>query len=526
MLFSGRYKIQVFLLSGLLFILPSLLSGQTVTPDSALQNILHNLEGKPLSLSGALELSNMNSTSVGKSNALYYAALGSLRRERGVFDPELYFNLNYEDIKEPTASFFSGADVLITERTTSQTGLRLKLPVGTQLELSLNTINLKSNSQFAFLNPEYNAFGSLTLRQPLLGGFLASGREELTNAELQLDAAKFRYDQEVLIVNSEVEKAYWQLYSAERDYGVQKLVYDRAKEFLRLTELREKAGLVGPNQVASAKTFLAEQEFILIDQEEALDRYSDQLVVLIGLRPDENYIRYKTVDTPPVKFPVEPVDEVIELALANNLELQARRKELDLANSSLDAAAWEVFPQLDLVGSLVSSGIGGDSQNIIFGGDTLRTTAGGSFGDMLSQILQRKFPGWSVGIELSVPIGFRSGLGEKDRLEAEVSFAEQHYIELSRNLEQLVRNAHRELSHGNMRLKAAIFGVEAAQDQVRIGLIEFQSGRITAFELVRLGEDFAKAQRRYSEALVRTVSAVAMLKQLTSGRYSVNANFN
>jgi hypothetical protein len=63
-------------------------------------------------------------------------------------------------------------------------------------------------------------------------------------------------------------------------------------------------------------------------------------------------------------------------------------------------------------------------------------------------------------------------------------------------------------------------GVRAAQEQVRIGVIEFQNGRLTAFELVRLSEDFAIAQRRYSDALVRTAKSAATLKQLTSGRYS------
>ena len=63
------------------------------------------------------------------------------------------------------------------------------------------------------------------------------------------------------------------------------------------------------------------------------------------------------------------------------------------------------------------------------------------------------------------------------------------------------------------------------REQVRIGRIGFQNGQLTAFELVRLGEDFAKAQRRYSEALVRTVNAVAKLRQLTSGRYPENLNY-
>ncbi len=79
-----------------------------------------------------------------------------------------------------------------------------------------------------------------------------------------------------------------------------------------------------------------------------------------------------------------------------------------------------------------------------------------------------------------------------------------------------MRAAYRELSNGKGRLTAAKNGVDAAQEQARIGLIQFRTGRATAFELVRLGEDFAVAQQRYSDALVRTAKAAATLKQLLS----------
>ena len=69
----------------------------------------------------------------------------------------------------------------------------------------------------------------------------------------------------------------------------------------------------------------------------------------------------------------------------------------------------------------------------------------------------------------------------------------------------------------NGSLTAAKEGVDAAQEQVRIGLIEFENGRSTAFELVRLGADFAVAHERYSQALVRSAKAAANLRQLTSG---------
>jgi outer membrane protein TolC len=495
-------------------------NAQTITnPDSALTKILQEFEGTQLTLSEAQKHALEKATSVRRAEADYLSAKGTLRRERGGFDPEFYFSLNYQDLEEPTASFFAGADVLKTERTTSQTGFRWKSPIGTNLELGLNTTRLKTNSDFAFLNPEYNAFGSLSFRQPLLNGFMASSRKELEVAESRYEAAKARYDQEVIGVEAAVEQVYWNLYSAERDYAVQKLTRDRAVAFLKEAELRHDAGLVGPNQVANAKTFMAQQELLLIDRREQLDSQSDQLTVLIGVRPDEGFTRFRPIDEPPRNFDVASVDEMIEKAKVSNLELQAAQKEIDAANTLVDAASWETLPRVDLVGSFVSNGLGGDSQNVIFGGDTLRSSTNGSFGDVLNQVFKRDYPGWSIGIELSLPIGLRPGLGEQDRLEAQAMNVEQRYIELSRILEQQVRAAHRELSNGGDRLKAATVGVEAAQEQVRIGMIEFQNGRITAFELVRLSEDFAVAQQRYSEALVKTVNAVALLKQLTSGKF-------
>jgi outer membrane protein TolC len=215
---------------------------------------------------------------------------------------------------------------------------------------------------------------------------------------------------------------------------------------------------------------------------------------------------------------------LVERASKNNLDLQAAQKDIQATRVLANAAKWEALPRVDLVGSYGATGLSGTAQDVIFGGDTLRTSRSGSFSDALSQVDALDFPSWSVGVEVSIPLGFRSGLGEKDRLEAQVLGAQQSYIELSRVLDEQVRAAYRELSHGKARLKAAREGVEAAQEQVRIGLIEFHNGRATAFELVRLGEDSAVAQKRYSEALVRTAKAAATLRQLTSDGYTAKTN--
>jgi len=495
-------------------------------PDSALQYILEQIEGTPLSMAQAAESALHNATSVRSAEASYLAAQGASRREAGAFDPELFFTLNYADQETPTASFFAGAPTLATKQTTANGGLRMLLPIGTSLEASMNTIRLETNSAFAFLNPQYTAFGSLSVRQPLLGGFHVSARKQASKADSELEAAKARYDQEVLAVRTEVEQHYWDLYAAERDYAVQKLTRDRAEAFLHETELRARAGLIGPNQVANARTFLAEQEILLLDREEQLDRLSDRLASLIGMRPSAGKPRFVTTDTPPDEFPTEDVDELVRRALERNLTLQATKSDAEARRALSRAAFWEALPRVDVVGTLGGNGLSGSARNVVFGADTLRTTRGGVFADAVRQALKRDFPTWSVGVEVTIPIGLRSGLGEQERLEADVVLAEQRVIQQERLLEEEIRASYRELMNGARRLTAARNGVQAAQEQVRIGLIEFQNGRSTAFELVRLGADFAIAQQRYSQALVRSAKAAAQLRRLTSGAYPASGGGN
>ena len=122
----------------------------------------------------------------------------------------------------------------------------------------------------------------------------------------------------------------------------------------------------------------------------------------------------------------------------------------------------------------------------------------------------------------ALPIGNREGRGERDRLRAEVVRAEQQLVSARRALEEEVRAQHRELERGRRRLEFASRGVDASIRQVEISMVEFDNGRTTAFEVVRLAADLATAQQRYSDALVRTARAAAVLRQLSGGWYPGN----
>ncbi|MBI5837176.1 MAG: TolC family protein [Candidatus Eisenbacteria bacterium] len=493
-------------------------SASDANPDSALARTLAGIPGSPITLDQAVALALQHATQAREAGAGLDAARGALRRERGVFDPELYASAQKSHDERPSASPFLGSAGVQSDESRVAGGARMRTRLGTELDLSLGTVRLESNPSFSSLNPGYTTVGALTFTQPLLKGFGPSARKRLASAEHGMLAAEALYDDATLAVRSQVEQVYWDLYAAGRDLAVQQLSRNRAAAFLKEAELRARAGLAGPVEPANARVFLAEQEQAVLDREERLDQVSDQLGSLMGRRP-EGGSRFRPATEPPGDFTVEPEDTLVARALRDNGVVRAARQSEESARALARGARWDALPRLDVFGTLAANGVAGTGHDIIFGADTLHNSATGGFGDTWDQVRKRQYPAWVAGVRVSVPIGFRQDGGERDRLRSEAERARQQRLAAERALEERVRAASRELRHATRRLEAARGGAEASTEQVRIGSLEYQAGRTTAFEIVRLRADLAAAQQRYSQALVRAAKAVAELRRLTGAGF-------
>lgn len=520
----GSMKFIVFI-SSFVITLSTLLTAQpiqtldntTVSPDSALVESLARLTGQRIRLSEAKELALRNSTMIGQSRAVLMAAEGTLRSARGEFDPAVFGEFYKSGADSPSSSPFGGASVLETEATNSAVGLRMRLPIGTQLQASVNGQKLQTNSAFAALNPEYSATSSIDITQPLLRGFGPSARAAYSSARRQYDAALARYEQAVLDIEADVENKYWDLYASERDLAVQVVIRERGQAFLNQATLRAQAGLVGPSDVAKARVFVADQEQQVLDREEALGRTSDEFASMIGQRPGGEQLRYRTSDEPSASYSgLEGVDPLLHRAFENNRRIKAAEFEVQAARARETGGKWDAWPTLDLVGSIGGNGLAGRAQEIVFGGDTVISTFSGGNGDSWSQAINRDYPTWLIGVRFEMPIGLRPGRGNRDRLEAERVFQEQVLIDERRGLEEDIRAYHRELLNAEQRLVSAREGVDASMEQVRIGVLEYTNGRISAVDLVLLAEDLARAQQSLTRALVKSAKAQSGLRRLTS----------
>ncbi len=494
-----------------------------IRPDSALQATLSAMKGQHLGLDEARQLAIRNSTHVLLAESALRAAKGALRRDRGAFDPEVFAEFGRVGNDSPSASPFGGASVVETEQTNTTTGLRMKLPFGTQIEARVDARKLETNSSFAALNPEYSAASRLQLTQPLLKGFGPAARSDFAASNREYEAAEARYEQAVLDISAFVENKYWDLYAAERDLAVQILIRDRGLAFLNQATLRANAGLVGPGDVAKARVFVADQEQQVLDREESIGRISDELSSLMGQRPGGGELRYHPSDAPVSVYSSPPAAEsILAAALENNRSLKAAEMDLEAARAREAGGKWNAWPTLDLVGSIGGNGLAGTAQEIEFGGQTFTSDFGGSAGDSWSQAINRDYPNWSIGVKFVMPIGLRPGGGERDRLTAERFRSEQLYLNTRRTLEEDVRAYHRELLHASQRLDAAQEGVEASLEQVRIGVLDYDTGRISAVELVLLAEDLARAQQSFTRALVKAAKATSQIHRLTSGTDNSN----
>ena len=496
----------------------------TSNPDSVLSDQLDKIPGEPLTLADAVHSAiEGGSTLAQRAAAEVVAARGAHMRETGHFDPELFFDGTTGEIDQVRTSPFETNDVISTRTSAGSGGLRTLLPLGTELEASMDAIRTESNSDFTTVNPSYSAVGRLSVRQPLLRGFGPGTSSEATATGREEKAALARYDDVRIEVETTVEQVYWDLHAAERDLAVQQLIRDQAQALETQAELRARSGLVGPNDVATAKVFLAEQEQSLLDREEDLDKISDHLASLIGRRP-KDVPRFRAVDQPPSSFPIEPEDAAVTRALDQNLAIKASAEDLAAAEAREKGAAWNRYPKLDVLGSLGGTGLAGTPQDVNFIPGAQPVPVDGKFGDAFTDVIHRDFPTWSAGVSFSFPIFLRQGRGEHERLKGETDRARQDLEDARRTLTEDVRTAHRALVRAAKRFEVAGQGVEASREQVRIGVLQYNSGRTTAFELVRLGADLATAQQRYSQALVRTAKAAAALRFLTSGAYPASTS--
>jgi outer membrane protein TolC len=436
--------------------------------------------------------------------------------------------IGYSSSETPSTSALAGADVSRGAAFATQAQVRQRFDFGLSYEAAYDVGRSTTNSTFTSLNPSWSNNLGFAVSQPLLRG---RGKEasgsQLLLAQRNRTVSEENFRAQVNGILFDVVNAYWELVFAERNMQVAESSSQLAQEQLGRTRDQVEVGMLAPVEETQAQVAVAQRRNDLILARNASANAADTLRALLEAEslPGGWETELVVTEDPAVTPRPADVDAALQAALANRPEVAAAEATIAANRVQVDKARSDLLPALDLVGSLLYQGIGGD--RLVRGAfpDTrIIEVIPGGYGDALSQLFGLGFGTWRIGFNFSMPIGNHTAEGNF----AQATLAEdQARAELQRIRQQTileVRQAARSVDDAGELVVSTRATRELAEQQLAIEQDRFEVGMSTNFEVLAFQDDLARAQVQELRAMIDYLRAEAALARVTGSlpdRYGI-----
>jgi outer membrane protein TolC len=445
-------------------------------------------------------------------------------------DASVFWEKNREPQNRPAAGAFASLfpNVLNQDVGTFTTGITKTTAVGTQVGIRNNTNYLANNVPSVFPGPTPASPSQLfasswqtnleaTISHPLLqGGGAQYNRiagplsfdqyssgfgnpiDGVIIARIRTDQTLADFEGGVRNLVRDVEDAYWELYFTYRDLEARKMGRDSALATWKIAHAKLLTGSRGGEADREAQSrsqyflFRAQVEQALTD----LYRAENRLRYILGLSMSDGRL-IRPADEPTTARAGFDWAGIQCEALSRRTEVRKQKWEIKRREMELIAARNMLLPRLDAVGRYRWLGLGDDLISAS-GGHNFELQDSTAFGVLTSG----QFQNWQLGLQLSVPIGYRqelSGVRHHELLLArDRAILQDLELEVSHQLGDSIRDL--DLNYGlvqsnfNRRL--------AAETEVATVNASYEAGRVTLDLLLDAQRRRAEAESAYYRSLV------------------------
>lgn len=411
-------------------------------------------------------------------------------------------------------SFTTGTSTEVYTNRSWQFGVQQAFLTGTRAQLGWSADGITTNAPHADFNPFTQARLNLTITQSLLRGFgLAVNNRNIRIAKNSQVMADLEFRQQVTVTVSTISIAYWNLVSFYENLSVKRValelaqkLYDGTKKEVEIGATASISTVQAQLEVASRRQELAAAETGVRQQETALKTMLSRTGVGNPMIAEARIIPTDRILVPPQEQ-IEPMQDLVAKALAHRLEVQQSRTNIESAQIALKGTKNELLPSLDVSANFVNSGLAGQSN---VSGSPVDPVFLGGFGTTWSQLLSRKFPDYSIGFHLSVPL--RNRTAKADMIAAQVALRRQEISlqRLNNSLRAEVRNALIALEEARHSYEAAVEASGLAEKLSEGERKKYELGASTLFSVVYYQRDLAamrsalvQAQSSYAKARVQ-----------------------
>jgi outer membrane protein TolC len=430
-----------------------------------------------------------------------------------IFDPSVGGEFSYDWEKRPTIfTAVTGTPDFRNENLNWNIFLKQKVVTGADYQLIFNNRRNVTDRETQPLDPLYSSDLQLDLTQPLLKNFgVDNNKREIYIAKNDLKISEYDFTKKVIDTVSDAESVYWDLVFSIEDLKVKEKSLQRAKDFENRVRAQVEVGTLAPLEILQALAEVASREELLLSAGNLIEDTEDNLKNIINVDFNGSHGMKKVVPLDPPAFEPAQIPELRELiqeALQKRPEYLAKKVDLENKNINVKYNENQLFPALDLIGSMGLNGISGSDTT------GLGSPFEGGYDKGLSETLSTDFFQWKVGVQLSYPIGNRSA---KSRLAASRLEAAQLLMDMKDLEKQIiveVREADRQIETDIKRVQATRVARKLAQEKLSAEEKKFEVGLSTSFNVLEFQEDVAEEQSNEIKAIIDYNKSRIKLRQV------------
>ncbi|MBN1674809.1 MAG: TolC family protein [Kiritimatiellae bacterium] len=452
----------------------------------------------------AVSLQDCILRAVGKNLGLAAAQYGpkkaaqDLDAARADLDPDLQFSAEASESKNSAASSeLEGSDEPTSEEQNLTAKISQKLITGAAVSLSSGLDRSDTDSEFATLNPAYDADITLSVSQPLLrGAGTRVNRASIRKGEIDLSRAGLTLRAKLMDVVRDTELAYWDLAYAQSEKEVRQNSLELSHKLLEQTQAKEGAGLATKVQILQAEAAVAtKREAILLAEQRVSDR-RDALLALMGETPAPGTPALVAQEPASVDMPKADVTASLETARRHQPEYLSAAEQLEKYRIERDVARNGRLPSLALSGAVGVSGTDESEQ------------------DAVDSTLGADGHSWEIGLTLTIPWGLRKEKAEYLKARYELEEAEANFAVRKQDLLVGLRTACRAVTTAAARAEVTEKARRIAEEHYNKEKETFEAGLTRSRDVLDAQTDYDDARMSELGARIEARKALVRLRRL------------
>lgn len=475
------------LASGLIFLGSFCVSGQqpdslVLTPEQAVAFALE----RSLVLKGARLGPQIAALEVGVANTAW--------------SPELSAHAGATGNRTPPLSVFDSQSGLVSRQIAGAAAVGQLLPWGSSYSAEWVGSRRSRNDALALFNPQLTASASVTFTQRFLRGLridearanrLISMKGQ-TVSEAELSSA-------VAATTHSVLQAYWSWVYAHEYLAVERQSLALAQDFLREDRERAALGKIAAVDVLEVEAEVARRSDVILSATKEVANAEDRVRLLIfaPLDPEQSLSLVPPPDLGEPDISAGPTEEIIPRALNLRQDLRILRASLDIDDITVKHLRNEALPDVSLNLSYTGQGFAGSQArpSLVTGGLVAGSVSQG-FASALGDLARFRYPGWSVGVSVNVPIGKSRAAAEAAKASVQRRQDETRLMSAEQQAVTEIKAIIRSVDANRQRLPLTANAVALAERRLDAEQRKFVYGLSTSFLVIQAQRDLTAARER------------------------------